>query len=58
MLWKLPINEFNWVEGTLQFNKDFIKSYNDDSKDKRFLEVDVQYPESLHNLHKNLTFFV
>ena len=46
-----------WVEETSQFNKDFIKSYNDDSDEGYFLEVDVQYPENLHNLHNGLSFF-
>ena len=46
-----------WVEETSQFNKDFIKSYNDDSDEGYFLEVDVQYPKNLHNLHNGLSFF-
>ena len=28
---KLPVNDFKWAEKTFQFNKDFIKSYNEDS---------------------------
>ena len=28
---KLPVNDFKWVEKTSQFNKDFIKNYNEDS---------------------------
>ena len=47
-----------WVEETSQFNKDFIKSYNDDSDEGYFLEVDVQYPENLHNLHNGLKAFL
>ena len=31
-----------------QFNKDFIKNYNEDSDVGYFLKVHVQYPESLH----------
>ena len=37
-------------------NEDFIKSYNDKSDERYFLEVDVQYPENLHNLHNDLPF--
>ena len=28
MLQKLPVNKFEWIEDTFQFNEDFIKSYN------------------------------
>ena len=39
-----------------EFNEDFIKSYNDESDEVDFLEVDVQYPENLDNLHNDLPF--
>ena len=55
-LWKLPINDFKWIEEKSQPNKDFIKSYNDDSDEGYFLEADVQYSDNLHNLHNNLFF--
>ena len=44
------------LSGLKKFNEDFMKSYNDDSDDGYFLEVDVQYPENLHNLHNDLPF--
>ena len=53
---KLSVNNFKWVKETSHFNEDFIKSYNDDSDEGYFLEVDIQYPEKLHNLHNDLTF--
>ena len=53
---KLPANDFKWAEETLQFNKDFIKSYKNDSDEGYIFEVDVQYPENLHSLHNNLPF--
>ena len=28
---KLPVNYFEWIENTSQFDKDFIKSYNEES---------------------------
>ena len=46
----LPVNEFKLVEETSEFNEDFIKNCNDESGKGYFLEVDVQYLESLHNL--------
>ena len=42
---KLPVNNFESIEDTSQFNKDFIKNYNEDSDEVHFLEVDVQYPD-------------
>ena len=42
---KLPVNDFKWVKETSQFNKYFIKSYNDETEEGYFLKVDVQYPE-------------
>ena len=56
MLQKLPVNNFKWIEDTFQFNKDFIKRFNEDSDEGCFLKVDVQYPEKLHELHTDLPF--
>ena len=53
---KLPVNKFEWIEDTSQFNEDFIKSYNEESDEGYFFEVDVQYSETLHELHKDLPF--
>ena len=53
---KLPLNNFAWIRDTSQFNEDFIKSYNEERDEGYFLEADVQYPESLHNLHNDLPF--
>ena len=52
----LPVNNFKWVEKTSAFNEDFVKSYNDESEEGYFLDVDVQYPENLHNLYNDLPF--
>ena len=30
----LPVNIFEWVEDTSQFNKDFINNYNEESDNK------------------------
>ena len=52
----LPINKFKSIENTYQFNENFIKSYNEDSDEGYFLEVDVQFPETLHELYNDLPF--
>ena len=52
----LPINNFEWIEDTSQFNEDVIKNYNEESDEGYFLDVDVQYLEKLHELHNDLPF--
>ena len=44
------------VKNRSQFNKGFIKNYNKESKIGHFPEVDVQYPQKLHELHNDLPF--
>ena len=53
---KLPVNRFGWVKETSQFNASFIESYNEISDDYYFLEIDVQYPEKLHEFNEDLSF--
>ena len=53
---RLPINGFELVKNLSKFNEDFIKEYDEDSDIGYFLEVDVDYPKKLFNLHKDLTF--
>ena len=55
---KLPVNNFEWMEDTFQFNEKFIKSYDEESDEGYFIEVDGQYPEKFqeHKLHNDLQF--
>ena len=41
----------------MQCSENFKKNYNGDSDEGHFLEVDVQYPENVHNLHNHLPFW-
>ena len=52
----LPVNNFEWIKDTSQFNEDFIKNCNEESDEGYFVEVDVQYLEKLHELHNDLLF--
>ena len=50
----LPVNNFEWIKDTSQFNEAFVKSYNEERDKRNFLEVDVQYLEKLHEIHNDL----
>ena len=50
---KLPVNNFEWIKDTSQFNEGFIKNYNEESDEGYFFEVDVQYIEKLQKLHND-----
>ena len=53
---KLTTNGFEWVEDISEFDEGFTKSYNAENDERYFLQVDVKYPEKLHNLHNDLPF--
>ena len=53
---RLPVNGFKWVKKLLKFNESFPKGYNENSDCGYFLEVDVEYPNKLFNLHRDLPF--
>ena len=55
---KLPVNDFKWIETNdlSTFNENFIKNYDKNNDIGYILEGDVEYPENLHKLHRNLPF--
>ena len=53
---KLNGINFKWVEDISKLNESFIKSSNEESDEGYFLEVDVKYPENIHELHNDLPF--
>ena len=55
---KLPVNNFEWIKDTSQFNEDFIKNCNEGSHEGYLFEVDVQYLEKLHERHNDLPFLL
>ena len=53
---KLPVNNFEWIKDSFQFNQDFIKSSTEENGEGYFLEADVHHFESFHELHNDLPF--
>ena len=56
MLQKLPVNNFEQIKDTFQFNLYFIKNYNEESDAGYLLEFEVHYFRNLHELHNDLLF--
>ena len=55
---KLPLKTFKRVKVVSKFDKSLIKCYNEESDKEYFIEVDVQYPENLHNFYYDLLFLL
>ena len=53
---KLPVNNFELVKDTSQFNEPFIKNYNEESNERYVLEIDAKYLEKLHENRNDLPF--
>ena len=47
----LPTGGFKWVEDVSIFTEDFIKNLKDDSPIGYIMEVDLEYPDNLHDSH-------
>ena len=52
----LPVNGFKWVKNLSKFNEIFIIKYDENIDKGYFLQVDVDYPKKLFDLHKVLPF--
>ena len=50
----LPVNNFESIKDTSQFNEDFLKNCNEERYEGYFLEVDGQHFEKLHELYNDL----
>ena len=51
-----PVNGFEWLEDLSKIDEDVIKNYDKDSDKGYILQVDVEYPNNLHDLHSDLPF--
>ena len=53
---KLLVYGFEWINELSEFNENFIKNYDENGDVEYFLEVDIEYPKKLFDLHKDLPF--
>ena len=53
---KLPVRGFSWMDDISKIDKDFVKVYNKNDNKGYILDVDVDYPNKLQNLHRDLPF--
>ena len=51
-----PVDGFEWMEDLSKIDEDFIKNYDENSDKGYILEVNVEYPKNLHDLHSDLPF--
>ena len=51
---KLPKDTFKWIKSVSMLDEKFIKNYCKDSDFGYILQVDIEYPKHLHDLHSNL----
>ena len=56
MLQKLIVNDYEGIKDSSLFSEDFMKNYNEKSDEGYFLEIGVQYLQTLHELHNDLPF--
>ena len=45
-----------WKKTVSKFDEGFIKNYGEDSNKGYIIDVDIEYPKNVHNLHRNLAF--
>ena len=50
---KLPVRGFRWMDDISKIDEDFVKDYNKNNNKGYILDVDVDYPNKLQNLHSD-----
>ena len=52
----LLVGCFKWVRDVSRIDEDLIKNYDENSDIGYFLQVNIEYPKKLHDLHSDLPF--
>ena len=53
---KLPVRGDRWMDDISKIDEDFVKDYDKNDNKSNILDVDVDYPSKLQNLHSDLPF--
>ena len=53
----LSVDGFEWMKDLSKIDEDFIKNYDENGDKGYILEVNVEYPKNLYDLHSDLPFF-
>ena len=55
---KLPVRGFRWMDDISKIDDDFVKDYDKNNNKGYILDVDVDYPNKLQDLHSDLPFYL
>ena len=53
---KLPVRRFRWMDDISKIDEDFVKDSDKNNNEGYILDVDIDYPSKLQNLHSGLPF--
>ena len=53
---KLPIGGYTWSNNHDRYTSEFIKNYDENSNLQYLVEVDIEYLQHLHGIHRDLPF--
>ena len=53
---KLPVKGFKWIEDLSEFDEGFLKCFNGKSREGNLLDINIENPEKLDELHNDLPF--
>ena len=53
---KLPVRGFRWMDDISKIDEDFVKDCDKNNNKGYILDVDIDYPSKLQNLHSDLQF--
>ena len=56
MMEKLPVRGFRWMTDISRMDEELVRSYDKNDIEGYILEVDVDYPNELQNLHSDFPF--
>ena len=55
---KLPVKGFSWTDDISKIDEDFVKVYDKNNNKGYILDINIDYPSKLQNLHSDLPFLL